>query len=418
MAARRADGRWVVDHASEIAKRGRSVADNTAGRSGTGDMSGDRGTGRRPNLVLVAKRQQRGWGRGRAARELHRLWKEHFQSPPELDSLVKSIRRHETGEVQVRDEIYRRLYCLAYDSSPQELFGATEVEWGGEYYSFTSHKFTPAYLGPESAARLVDTCNLIHCEGQWLDCHEGAFSVLPGANLYVWPFGVALFHLAERLTMPNLASMAVWRQQSYREHLEWATNQFRSLTRDRDAEASYIFSLYWVTEPAWSGAMLETALRIHSMPKVLLERDQGGGVERATLVERSLLAEGFTHPEISSYGVPGISVGYASWSAVVYHPVAPERALTEDETIACELATQALWMYCAYINGEIEKGKDPEVSPQYGWRFLRAMRSKLTNPRPQEVGQHRSMRNAILETSGILNQLDHAIEALRESAGG
>jgi hypothetical protein len=34
----------------------------------------------------------------------------------------------------------------------------------------------------------------------------------------------------------------------------------------------------------------------------------------------------------------------------------------------------------------------------------------------QEPGQHRSMREAILETSGLISQLDQAIETLREVA--
>ena len=44
----------------------------------------------------------------------------------------------------------------------------------------------------------------------------------------------------------------------------------------------------------------------------------------------------------------------------------------------------------------------------------RGARCRLANPRPQESGQHRSMREAILETSGLAGQLDHAIETLRE----
>jgi hypothetical protein len=44
------------------------------------------------------------------------------------------------------------------------------------------------------------------------------------------------------------------------------------------------------------------------------------------------------------------------------------------------------------------------------------MRSRLINPRPRESGQHRSMREAILETSVLVDQLDQAIEALRHTA--
>ncbi|MCA1702631.1 MAG: hypothetical protein LC808_04935, partial [Actinobacteria bacterium] len=69
-----------------------------------------------------------------------------------------------------------------------------------------------------------------------------------------------------------------------------------------------------------------------------------------------------------------------------------------------------------HLNGEFEQGRDPLVPDQWGWRYLRAVRSRLINPRPRESGQHRSMREAILETSVLVDQLDQAIEALRDTA--
>jgi hypothetical protein len=373
---------------------------------------------RRPNLVLIGKRHAKGWGRGRAAKELRRLWNENFSGAPAAESIVKSIRRHETGEVQVRDEVYRKLYCLAYGSSPQELFGAVESVWDtGETFDVTSHKFIPCYIGVAAASRLTGGADPRSNAGQWLDCRAYVMDV-QGVTLYVWPFGVVVFHVVEELAPSSLAALAVWRQESYRCHLESATSRIRSLSGNSDVAASYVFSLYWVAKPIWTGPVLETALRILSMPKVLLERDQETENERAELIERVLLAEGFDHPEAASFGIRGISVGFASWSGVVYHPVAPERALTEWELVSAELATQALWAYCAHINGEVEQGRDPGIQSGFGWRFLRAARSRLANARPQETGQHRSMRNAILATSGLVDHLTHAIEALRESNGG
>lgn len=379
----------------------------------TGSMSGDGGIDRRPNLVLLAKRQERGWSRGRAARELYRLWREHFQSPPEVESLTKSIRRHEKGEVQVRDEIYRHLYCLAYDSSPQELFGALGVEWKAGHYRLVSHKFIPAYIGPQRAAQLVGDSTTRFTSNKWFDHHLVPIESASSATLHVWPFGVSLLHVVERLALQNLATMAVWRQRSYVENIEWATGQLRSMCGDHIPDTAYVFSLYWITHPAWSGPALNTALQIHAMPKVLLENREDCVVGKAELVERALLSDGFSHPDILSFGIPGVSIAYASWSAIAYHPITPGRALSVNESVDCQLAVQAIWSYCSYINGEIENGREPEISPDYGWRFLRAARSRLANARPQETGQHRSMRNAVLESSGIMSQLDHAIEALR-----
>jgi hypothetical protein len=171
---------------------------------------------------------------------------------------------------------------------------------------------------------------------------------------------------------------------------------------------------------AWPGEQLDTALRILCMPKVLLERsdDVDDPLGHAELVERSLLGEGFDHTEMVPFGIKGISIGYASWSGVVYHPIAEHRALPENDLVACELATQSLWAYCGHINNEVEQGRDPIVPSDFGWRFIRAMRSRLINARPQEIGQHRSMRSAITESSCVTDHLIHAIETLREIDGG
>jgi hypothetical protein len=110
----------------------------------------------------------------------------------------------------------------------------------------------------------------------------------------------------------------------------------------------------------------------------------------------------------------GTSLGYASWSGVVYHPIARDRALREDELITCELSVQAVWAYCDHLRQHVEQGNDPIVPPQYGWRFLRATRSRLTTERPQETSQHRSMRDAIMHTSGLNRHLTQALETLRD----
>jgi hypothetical protein len=137
---------------------------------------------------------------------------------------------------------------------------------------------------------------------------------------------------------------------------------------------------------------------------------------RARLAEDALLAARWDHPDIRSFGVAGTSSGYASWSGVLYHAQSTSRALSEEELVNYELALQSAWAYCAHLNDQVEQGHDPLVPDEWGWRYLRAMRCRLANPRPQEPGQHRSMREAILETSGLLSQLDQAIETLREVA--
>jgi hypothetical protein len=165
----------------------------------------------------------------------------------------------------------------------------------------------------------------------------------------------------------------------------------------------------------------DTALRLLCMPRSLIERDDDSRVPslaHATLVEQALLREGFDHPGIVDFGIKGISMGYASWSGVVYNPTAPDRALREDEMVRCELAVQAVWSYCNHLRMEVETGRDPDVPDAFGWRFLRGLRSRLTTERPQETSQHRSMRDAIVETSGLSRHLIQATETLREAVGG
>jgi hypothetical protein len=95
--------------------------------------------------------------------------------------------------------------------------------------------------------------------------------------------------------------------------------------------------------------------------------------------------------------------------------LATERALAVEELIDCEIIVQMLWCYSDRIQRTVEDGHDPSVPAEHGWRFLRAAHSRLTAARPQETTQHYLMREAIVNTSGILGKLRAAQEALRES---
>lgn len=54
------------------------------------------------------------------------------------------------------------------------------------------------------------------------------------------------------------------------------------------------------------------------------------------------------------------------------------------------------------------------VPAEFGWRFPRGIRSRLTTERPQETSKHRSMRDAVVQTSGLGRHLAQAVEILRE----
>lgn len=278
-----------------------------------------------------------------------------------------------------------------------------------------SHKFIAAYIGADAAARLSDGAD---ASTGWLKRATIPAEHPSGTcELHLLPFGVALYHLVEDLDVATVASLAVWRYRSYRENLAWATDRLRELTGDDTVTASYVLSAYWLHTPIWAGRMLDTAVRIISAPRVLVDRGQECSdtvLATAEQVERELLAEGFAPREMQTFGVDGVAIGYSSWSGVAYHPIDPARSLAEDELVECELSIQSMWAYCEHLNNQVEQGHAPTAAPGCGWRFLRAARSRLANPRPQETGQHCAMRDAILHTSGLLGHLDQAIEALRE----
>ncbi|MFF3864167.1 hypothetical protein [Micromonospora sp. NPDC001898] len=388
-------------------------------------MSSEVGRQFKPNLVLVNQRKAAGWdSRKRAARELHRLGLQHgIRETPAVEAIEKAMYRHETGRLAVTDPIYRQLYCLAYAAKPHDLFG--ELTGGGEerpHFSVRSHKFVPAFVGVEAAAELRDGAACVPAEGQWYACDAAAVEHPEGeCTLYVWPCGSTVFHLVESIEMSSIASLAAWRKVSYGDNIKWAADYLSRALPGISERELYVFGAHWLVEPAWSPGLIEPALRIMATPSVLLHRDRQMDDEHlahAELIEQSLLSEAYDHGGIESFGIRGISSGYASWSGVVYHPVAPERALTEADLVACELAVQSMWAFTDAITRQIELGTDPEVPSKYGWRYLRGVRSRLTTSRPRETGQHQAMRRAILRTSDLTPALEQAIETLRDTDRG
>ncbi|MCF3143516.1 helix-turn-helix domain-containing protein [Streptomyces platensis] len=285
-----------------------------------------------------------------------------------------------------------------------------------------SHKFLPVFIGVERARRLgthmasdkgagwleSSSVQLEHPEAQ--QCH-----------LHVFACGVAVFRLVQSHEPPSLTELAVWRYRSYASDLPWARDTLRALLDEEHARVpgpEYVLSLYWLTAGPWTGNAYDTALRLLSTPSVLVDRGAPDGPAPLDgSVEDSLLATGFDHPDIVSFGVRGVSTGYAGWSGVAYASLSRERGLTIDELVTCELAVQALWCFTHQIHQMIEDGQDPSMPEKYGWRFLRAAYSRLATARAQETAQHVLMREAIMKTSGLAERLRAAQDALRSSVG-
>ena len=372
-----------------------------------------------PNTVLIRLREELGWGRPRLAKQFEVIGRRHGITTPEPAAMEKQIYRLETGRTVRPTPLYSKLYCLTFDRTTLELFGdlAAEVPAGATCIT-RSHKFIPVFIGAQAATALSTAGQWSHVDDQWTECRRRAVDHPAGScNLYLWPFGVALFHLVEDLALDSVAHLAVWRRITYEQNMQWARDQLHALTGDEIGGQPYVLSLYWVDEPVWQGRDLLTALRLMCIPRLLVQRVDNideSCLAPAMLVERALLQDGFDHPELVDFSMKGISLGYASWSGVVYHPIARDRALHEDELVTCELSVQAVWAYCDHLRQQVETGDDPVVPAEFGWRFLRGVRSRLTTERPQETSQHRSMRDAVVQTSGLGRHLTQAVEILRE----
>ncbi|MDT9683700.1 helix-turn-helix domain-containing protein [Streptomyces sp. TRM76323] len=285
-----------------------------------------------------------------------------------------------------------------------------------------SHKFLPVFIGVERAHRLLALMPPGTVQG-WLESSAAQVDH-PDARkctLHVFGCGVAVFHLVQPHEPSSLTELAVWRYRSYATDLPWARGKIRDLLDEdhsRVPHPEYVLSLYWLTSSPWTRREYDTALRLLSTPSVLVDRGAAGGPAPLDgSVEESLLATGFDHPDIVSFGVRGVSTGYAGWSGVAYASLSRERSLSIDELVTCELTVQALWCFTRHIQQMVEEGQDPSMPEQYGWRFLRAAYSRLTTARAQETAQHVLMREAIMKTSGLAERLRAAQDALRESAG-
>lgn len=299
------------------------------------------------------------------------------------------------------------------------------VASGTARISVDSHKFLPVFIGAAQARRLqvelgADSASV---DGGWLESSSARFQHPDEGTtctLHVFACGVAVFHFVQPQTPDSLTQLAVWRYRSYASDLPWAGARMRDLvavSKEKQTDPEYVLSLYWVNSGPWAaGHEFDTALRLLSTPSVLVDR--GAPTGPAPLhqsVEESLLATGFDHPDIVSFGVRGVSTGYAGWSGVAYAAHSAERSLTVDELVTCELTVQALWCFSRQIQKLVEDGQDPSTPDDFGWRFLRAATSRLTAARAQETAQHVLMREAIMKTSGLAEQLRAAQDALRDS---
>lgn len=377
----------------------------------------------RPSNLLIAERQARSWSRDRLVIEFEQAATQLGVRAPERSAMAKAIYRHETGRAELRDEIYVQLYCAVYDLRPHELLGAARTgEAGPSTCTLTSHRFVPIRIDADGGTDATSqVLGLTPSTALGVVCDRGSVPRADGpADLYVFPWGVAVFHLADTLTVPNLSAVAAWRRRTCAPTQAWASDVIRTAVGSAEPTAHYVMSAFWLDSPPWSGPTLTTAMRLLAKPRVLLGRPDNSGepsAAHAEQTERMLLRDGFHDGRIDDFGIQGISVGCATWGGVSYCPLSAPRALPAAAIIELESVVQALWCFCHHLREQVERGDDPAPASGYGWRWLRAMQSRLTVARPNESGQHVALRESVLAASGLADHLATAV-ALRDIERG
>lgn len=341
-----------------------------------------------------------------------------------------TLSRYERGVIAWPDACTRKVLAALYDVTPaslgfrredgasEDLEEAPSAQQPDSHYEVVSHKFVPAFIGAEQAQSWQASMTPTTCG--WLPASVAQINHPSGqCDVYVFPFGVAVFHVREEKRLSSLGQLAVWRRSSYEQTRAWATSELRSRLPDRSsaacpAVAEYVLSLYWLQSPIWHEPReLSTAMGLLSMPSVMVDRDPASDAEairNAEDAEAKLLEDGFDHSEIFEFGLRGVSVGCASWSGLSYYALAPKRSLQAQELADFELVVQALWCYSDHI---VRCSRD-ELSPEHGRRFLKSCSAEMRLARSRESTQHRLMRDAVLETSRLPDLVTQAQEILDE----
>ena len=375
-----------------------------------------------PNRAFIAARKAKGVGRMKLAALVRECGREidKDREPPSLDRVLKCINRVERGEVRrPGGDFYAPAFAAALEVPASELFGDTDAVAAPSRdtgFVVTSHQIVPVFVGAERAGRLASEPSFRSTDWEWTRLASRQLDHPTGScTAYVLEWGTVVFHISHQLDLADVAELALWRKNAHDRTFAEATTLLRDLLGDPDAAGpEYVLSAFWVDQPIWTGPDLDTAVQLICVPSVLLDRrldDDERLLAKAEVAEQAHLRNGFTHPDIKEFGVSGVSIGCASWSGVVYLPLSPARALHPDEFVSFEVVAQGLWCYSAHILAADDLDHLPD---RYGWRFLRAARTRLTTAGPVETGQVRMMRDAVLSTSRLTEQLTQAQAILRD----
>src|SRR4051794_20651472 len=214
---------------------------------------------------------------------------------PSREAMEKQIARLEKGSTQHPGELYMSLYCRLFSASAHELFGElapTTVESDRATFSMRNHKLIPMYVGPGATERAIGALAMTRSASQPTECHYVRIQHPRGlaATLWAWPFGVILFHVVEEVEQSSLADLAIWHRRIYDEQTAWASARACRLLDLWTVDVQYAMPINWLTRSIWDEHQIDTALKILTMPRVLLRRDpadQETDLSHARMIERS-----------------------------------------------------------------------------------------------------------------------------------
>ncbi|MGW4528339.1 hypothetical protein [Amycolatopsis sp. NPDC004378] len=378
--------------------------------------------GARSNEVLRACREERGWSLYRAAFELHRIAQEaELPMTATVESVRRALMRHEDGKSSPKrpDDPYAQLYSLAYRRRPEELFGNLRPPASKDgAFLVHAHQFVPVYVGA-AVTELATTLSAAPVTVGWAQAQRVDLVLDDDGNppvrgvLYLFTWGVAVWHVLTPHRAEMIADVSVWRRETHRSTRHRLAAYLAGLLDRGRMHARYVLTAFWLVEPAWTGRDLLTAMRLLTSPRALLGNADGDH-HHARRIEQRLFSEGFAPEDHVPIGVDGVSLGWASWAGVAYHPVAPAAALTEDDLATVELLAQGLWCLCEELDQQVRDGEDPKLPADHDWRWLRGRRAAIVRGDANEPAQLRALRAAIVTTSELDQKLNETVQLLRE----
>lgn len=110
--------------------------------------------------------------------------------------------------------------------------------------------------------------------------------------------------------------------------------------------------------------------------------------------------------DLVSFGMNGTHIGWASWAGVALFNRSGDFTL-EDNLVDLELSVQSIW---CYANNVEQRGR--LLSPDHGADFLKLARRRLMQPKSTEHTSMRLLREAVVQTSRVVQVIDGALDAI------